>query len=141
MKNEQKKKQHRLMKVLSVVALVVITILVYWNGVYGSFVWDDHLLIEDNPAVMSGEPLELFKTAFFSANNTEEPSYYRPVTTLTYWLDHKVWRVNPFGYHLTNILLNVLCTLLVYLLFIGYIKLPSRGWAWFGAALFALHPY
>ena len=129
------------MKVLSVVALVVITILVYWNGVYGSFVWDDHLLIEDNPAVMSGEPLELFKTAFFSANNTEEPSYYRPVTTLTYWLDHKVWRVNPFGYHLTNILLNVLCTLLVYLLFIGYIKLPSRGWAWFGAALFALHPY
>ncbi|PYM57101.1 MAG: hypothetical protein DMD79_20720 [Candidatus Rokuibacteriota bacterium] len=39
---------------------------------------------------------------------------YMPVTWMSYGLDHLLWGLNPFGYHLTSLLLHVAATLAVY---------------------------
>lgn len=39
---------------------------------------------------------------------------FRPVTDITFWFDHLIWNKNAFGYHLTNGLLHIFATLLVY---------------------------
>ncbi|MDP1852693.1 MAG: hypothetical protein Q8L26_00575 [Candidatus Omnitrophota bacterium] len=41
---------------------------------------------------------------------------YRPLQLLTYGFDYRIWKLNPFGFHLTNILFHLFNALLIYYL-------------------------
>ncbi len=64
--------------------------------------------------------------------------FYRPVGELSFALDHAVWSIRPVGYHITNVLLHLLCTFLVWRLAGLLCDTPSPPLA--AAAAFALHP-
>jgi len=64
--------------------------------------------------------------------------YFRPLYALSLRLDHGIWGAEPAGYHLTNLLLHTLNTLLAYLL--GRQILKNRFAALIGAFFFLLHP-
>jgi hypothetical protein len=63
---------------------------------------------------------------------------YRPFVSLTFGLDHVLWGMNPFGYHLTNLAVHLCAVLGVWLL----ARRLGLGWwsSLAGATLFALHP-
>jgi len=42
--------------------------------------------------------------------------YVRPLTVLTYFTDNMIYGLNPLGWHLTNVLWHLVCSLLVFLL-------------------------
>jgi len=42
-------------------------------------------------------------------------SSFRPICDLSMWTDHKVWGLNATGFHITNVLLHLLSTYLVFL--------------------------
>lgn len=42
--------------------------------------------------------------------------YFRPAGHALMFLDYVVWGLNPFGYHLTNILLHIVASLEVFVL-------------------------
>ncbi|HHT9109490.1 MAG TPA: tetratricopeptide repeat protein, partial [Candidatus Wunengus sp. YC64] len=48
---------------------------------------------------------------------------YRPVVTLTYFFDYAIWRLNPLGYHLSNVILHTVNVFLFYL----FMKIISRN--------------
>lgn len=105
------------------------------------FVWDDWLLITDNPRLTTGNPLTFFGQDFIpgaSGSQVISVQYYRPLTVLSFWLDRQAWGLNPFGFHLTNVILNALVLLLLaYLLSL----LSGRFWpVLLGLAVFGLHP-
>lgn len=80
------------------------------------FIWDDFQIVRDSPTVSNpGGLSDFFGSAFFSNLETEPGgrSYYRPITVLTWALDHAVHETNPSGYHLTNVLLHALNALLL----------------------------
>ena len=114
--------------------------LVYWNALGGGFVWDDRFLIVDNPRVQSLERLdELFTHDYvFVAETNLAYGYYRPLSGLSLALDYRAWGGDPFGFHLTNLLLHAAASLLVLFLSLGLGA--GRGVAWVTAFLFALHP-
>ncbi len=64
--------------------------------------------------------------------------FYRPVTTLSFALDHAVWGLDAFGYHLTQLALLLACTLGVAALALRLLG-PGAG-ALTAALVFALHP-
>jgi tetratricopeptide (TPR) repeat protein len=74
--------------------------------------------------------------------------HWIPVTWLTFGLDHAFWGMDPFGYHLTNILLHAANTALFYLLALRLLRLglteASERAITLGAAVaalfFAVHP-
>jgi hypothetical protein len=49
--------------------------------------------------------------------------YYRPTVHLSFALDHAIWGLEPFGYHLTDLLLHLLNAVLV----LGLIRLLLPG--------------
>lgn len=65
--------------------------------------------------------------------------FYRPVAHLSFALDHALWGLDPFGYHLTNLLLHTTASVLVYAL---AVRLPggSRARGVLAAGFFAVHP-
>lgn len=48
--------------------------------------------------------------------------FFRPVTVLSYLIDNLIWGVNSVGFHLTNVLWHIICTVLVYLLAVKLLK-------------------
>jgi len=42
--------------------------------------------------------------------------FYRPLASLSYGLDYLIWDLDPFGFHLTNLIFHILNTILVALL-------------------------
>src|SRR3954470_24103892 len=72
--------------------------------------------------------------AFLGTNGT----FYRPLQTISFMLDALIGGPKPFIYHLTNLVLHIVCSLCVFwlLLTLGYQRLLSL----LLALLFALHP-
>jgi Flp pilus assembly protein TadD len=104
------------------------------------FVWDDQQFIVGNPVLRSLWPLSRF---FQSLGAVEEGTIYpmtgqRPLMTFSLALDHRLWKFNPFGYHLTNLILHLLCVFLVALF--SWRMSQSREAGFLAGALFALHP-
>jgi len=123
------------------VAFLIVAVLAsgcYLNALGGSFVSDDHKDIVDNTLLRAPHRLpELFTTPLRLKGTRK--SFIRPITTLTYWIDHRLYGPNPFGFHLENLLWHTAASLLVLVLLRGL--WPNEPLMTFGAAaLFAAHP-
>ena len=96
--------------------------------------YDDNEYITDNSYVQSGLSWSSLVWAF----TTTHVANWHPLTWLSYMLDYQLFKLNPAGYHFTNLLLHALNVVLVFfLLYYG------TGFLWRSftvAALFALHP-
>lgn len=117
-----------------IATIFILVFLIYSGSLGAGFKWDDHNLIEDNHEIKTwSNTIDIFTKPLhgFSA-------YYRPLQTLSYKLDYSVWKLNPSGYHLTNILLHFLNTLLLFTLIVLLTKNKRAAWA--SALLFACHP-
>lgn len=66
-------------------------------------------------------------------------SYYRPVTSLSYGLDYAVWGLDPFGYHLTNLVLHGSVAVLLACL-VSRLAGGARRLGALSGLLFASHP-
>lgn len=64
--------------------------------------------------------------------------YYRPLTSLTFSIDYKIWKFNPFGYHLTNTLLHIFTAVFLFL-FLLKLKLNKIVSFWI-SVIFLVHP-
>ena len=73
---------------------------------------------------------------------------YQPIRVLSYAIDYHFWRLNPVGYHITNILFYILTCIMVYFTLFHLsmhlrekVSPDSHGRvAFFGSLLFAAHP-
>ena len=75
-------------------------------------------------------------------------AHYQPLSWLSLGIDYTLWGMNPFGYHLTNLLLHATTTVLCFFLILALVRrgspeLSERSLvpaAAFGALFFGLHP-
>ncbi len=123
-------------KMLAILLLIVG--LVYANGLFSGFVWDDRFLIVKKQAFFShpGNAIKIFTSS--DSPLGEKNPYYRPLNTFSYMLDHYLWGLHPFWYHLENILLHVLVTMLFYLLLVEVFE--DNQIAFIASFLFAVYP-
>jgi len=115
-------------------ALVALVLALFLPTVSFGFVnWDDPWYVVNNPLIRSWRPGNLWAIATQPAVRN-----YAPLTLFGYLIQHSLWGDWAGGYHLVNVLLHALNSVLVYVL----IKqlAGNRFIAWTTAALFALHP-
>ena len=106
-------------------SLVAVVFLCFANTLRNEFVFDDIYLVSVNNQIRSlNLPLLL--------------SSYRPTRDISYAIDFALWGENPFGFHLTSILIHAANVLLVFALVRRLTKdLVSATLA---ALIFAVHP-
>lgn len=115
----------------------------YLNSLENIFTnWDDAMIYE-NPQIRSLS-LGNIKNIFTYVKGAT----YQPVRILSYAIDFHFWKLDPLGYHITNILFYILTCVMVYLTLFhlskdlrGKASSDSHGRvAIFGSLLFAAHP-
>lgn len=123
--------------------LFLISLSIYANSMNGNFLMDDTLLIVRNEYIKQINTLPLlFNTLVFyaSAYNLDmgSYSYYRPFQALSFALDYRIWRLNPLGYHLTNVAMHAFCAFLVFYLLYRLFK--DLRLALLSSLLFCVNP-
>ena len=132
---------------LVIILLIMITAVVYAPSLKNDFVWDDYIVIVDNTFIKSWEnfptifskayltPVEVLTSGGLTGSGE---TTYRPVVTISYFFDYWIWKLNPFGYHFSNILLHLANVILLYLFV--YLLVKNKYIALLSALIFALHP-
>ena len=104
----------------------------YANTLGNGFVFDDSAYLASD-AVRSLALGELFGASWMGL------AWYRPLTLLSLGLDFQLFGEVPWGYHLTNVLLHVVNSLLLYALARDLLG-EGRAALW-AALLYASHPF
>lgn len=123
----------------------VITLLMYWQGIYFDYVqWDEGSYIVNNPRIqaLSIDNIYWMLTATHAA-------VWAPMLWLSYAIDYQISGLDPFAYHLSNIILHAANSMWIFFLtlFILQIK-PITAFstkhqylaAIIAALLFVIHP-
>lgn len=133
-----------------IIWIVVLISLAYANALMGDFVYDDYAGIVYNGFIKSAKnipllfsrrylthPLEAaFNVGAYNIGSGE--GSYRPVATLSYFINYAVFKLDPFGWRLANLLIHILCALLIYWLMSIIFAKPQLSY--FCAVIFGLHP-
>ena len=128
--------KHRVMAGLA--ACLLAGALAHGIGLKNGFVWDDHYYVIQNRGIRSWRHLpEHFHSPdlHMGGLNTQ---IWRPVRNISYTLDYTFSKLNPFGYHMTNLILHGLNACLLLLLIRRLTERVTP--AVVGALLFAVHP-
>lgn len=107
------------MYVISLLLFIIIGFSIYQNSLRGKFLWDDLYLIENNTLIQS---IHNIPKIFLSPLHPKFVRYYRPLQNISYMFDYYVWKLNSFGYHLTNIGLHIANSFLLYIALIFLFK-------------------
>lgn len=128
---------NRLHPALAVVSLILAAVLPYARSIRHTFVFDDIGAILTHPGVTGGDLGAIWGRPYWV--DLPRGGLYRPVTTMTFAIDHAIGGGDPGTFHATNLLLHALAVLAAY----GLLRslFPGRpGLAWVASALFAVHP-
>ncbi len=95
---------------------------------------DDNIYVTENYHIKSGITLASIRWAL----TTTYAEFWHPLTWLSLMADYELYGLHAGGYHLTNLVLHILSTLLLFWLFH---RMTGALWkSAFVAAFFALHP-
>ncbi len=112
---------------------VVLIFLLYWRSLSSPFVYDDLDQIVNNPDLSDWSnfahrfllrPVDLTTSLLSNAG-----SIYRPVFWMSLFIDRNLWGLDPFGYHLTNLVLHLLNGLLAFVLLCRFRLNPKAALA------------
>lgn len=116
--------------------IVLATLIAYLPAMRAGFIWDDDHYVTRNELLETWDGLpRIWFDIFPRPEKYPLPQYY-PLTHTTFWLEYRLWGLNPAGYHINNVLLHIANAMLIWLLLR---KLSVPG-AWLAAAIFAVHP-
>ena len=123
-------------KLINYIVLILATLAVFWQVNQYDFVnLDDHVTVTENSHIKSKITLEGFRWAFFT---TDADYLWHPLIWLSFMFDYQFHGLNAGGYHLTNLILHIMSTLLLF-----WLLNRMTGAIWrssFVAVFFALHP-
>ena len=109
------------LKIFLCIALFILCCSCFDAALLHGFVWDDSLAVVANSNI-HGISAENIKWAL----GTRFAGHYQPLSWLTLMLDYQVWGLDPFGFHLTNIIIHALNAVLLFLCILTFQDIFNR---------------
>src|SRR5208282_4655698 len=114
---------------LLALVLAIVAFAAYQPAWQAGFIWDDDDHLTANPAMTAPHGLKMIWSSL-------AVSRYYPLTLTTFWIQRRLWGLNPVPYHLVNIALHAANGLLIFLV-LRRLRIPL---AWLAAMVWVLHP-
>lgn len=147
---DQQAGQPRISITLTALLLLAVCIAVYVQGLFGGFMFDDYENIVNNPTLplVDGSAYRWLSVALSSDSGV----LMRPVSMLSFGLNHYLFGMDPIAFKAVNLLIHLLCGMLLYALSLRVLPFlsgdstrgahqPHHQWvALLVAALWLLHP-
>jgi len=98
--------------------LVLLGVLLYSHTMHYPFVYDDDAFVVLNESLHDlKNPTKFFtQTATLAYDQALAHDNYRPLTPLSYAVNYAFGELNPFGYHLVNLIFHILNALLLFVI-------------------------
>jgi protein O-mannosyl-transferase len=109
--------------------IAAIVFYAYAPSLNGGFIFDDDCYLTNSPLIKSPDGLYQFWC-------TTKAVDYGPISHTTLWLEWRLWGTCPAGYRVTNVVLHIAASLLIWLI-LQRMSIPG---AFLAAMLFAVHP-
>ncbi|MBW1616087.1 MAG: hypothetical protein JRJ49_06050 [Deltaproteobacteria bacterium] len=122
MKLRQKVNTKKIILILSFIIALTVSISFLPSLNNGFVNWDDNAYLTENPDVF-GVSVENIKKIFTKSYNAS----YVPLTLLSFAIEYEFVGLNPFLYHLNNLILQIANALLIFLFF--YIICRKYSWS------------
>ncbi len=123
-------KRSDVVKGVQILLLLLVAVGGYMPAILSDYIWDDDAYVTRNPVLREADGLARI---WFVPRST--PQYY-PIVHSTFFVEYRLWGLNPLGYHLVNVILHILNSIILWRLLL-YFRLPAP---FFVALLFAVHP-
>lgn len=118
----------------------ILGVIAYGQTLFYPFVHDDVVFIVNNPHISNLNLSDIFQPKDIGPSSTGLVNvYYRPLIELFHRIQYQIFGLNPFGYHLTNVLIHILNAFLLSLL-LGRFKGIGPNLAGICGLLFLVHP-
>jgi len=114
----------------AIVFLIIIGFVVYFNSLFGQFVWDDIPQLVNNPLYQS---ISNIREIFLDHTYT----YYRPIGAIYMSIIYTIFGPTSFWFHLPQVALHIVNSILVFLLFKKFLSIKV---SFFLALVFLVHP-
>ncbi|MHB8858035.1 MAG: hypothetical protein ACYC6Z_00920 [Thermoleophilia bacterium] len=129
--------RHRISTFLATISIVLFAFLTYREVLNYDFNGTD-ILTPTIHSLIHG-PGDLFHMLVTPTGNWYFPSiFFRPVSGISYAIDYAIWGLDPFGFHLTDLLLHITVAVLAFFLILELTK--RKFVAWLGVIIFLAHP-
>ncbi len=127
---------------LAIASIVACSLLTYRDTLGYWFTGTDTLtLIQTSRVGSLRDVVRLLSDPMMSGTSlVSQARFYRPVSSLSYGADYALWGLNPLGYHITDLALHAVVSVLVFPVVRALVHDGGLAPAWLGAALFTVHP-
>jgi Flp pilus assembly protein TadD len=123
---------------LACLGIVLVTVLAFSNSLKNDFVWDDKSFITESPSLRSFSHVREAFTHNIGYSGGARNNLYRPVFELANMADYVIGGGKPFLFHVTNIILQSACAVLVFIFI--YLIYRNVLISLATALFFAIHP-
>lgn len=124
--------------------LILSSFLVYFNSLFNGFVYDDISTIVRNEFIKDFRYLK-FIFSFKDYFKYFSEMTYRPLVTISFFVDWFFWKDNPAGWHLSNILIHTAVVVLMFLFLKRVLEIAGfykdfKEIAFISSLIFCVHP-
>ena len=123
------------MRAVAILLILAVTFFAFYPALENGFVhWDDDIYVTENPLIRSISRVNIRQ--IFSSTFSAQ---YQPLIVLSFMLEYRLFGLDPFFYHLDNLILHLLnCLLVFWLIFL--ISQKNIPVSFVTTLLFAIHP-
>ena len=122
-----------------VLTIIIVGVIVFFNGIFNNFISDDFPQIVNNPKIHSiiNIPTYFFGGTFYTGSNTLTGAYYKPVLSSFFSVIYTFFGPNYNAYHFFQIALFIVNSCLVFLFFSNFFR---KDIALLFSLFFLVHP-
>lgn len=123
------------------IIIIIAGFLLFFNTLSNEFVFDDESVVQNNQSIQSLASIPKYFTAEDGFHKVIG-RYYRPIVSSTYAIDYALWKLDPWGFHLTNVIVHIIACLLLFALLKEIFKGKKYGIlaSLIGTMVFLVHP-
>lgn len=121
--------------------LAVVVVLVFGNTLFNGYNYDDNLVTMHHPLTSKGfKAIGKIFTSPYYTNGADIQFGYRPITHLSFAIEHQLFGEKPAVSHFFNLLIYLGCVLAFFKLISNWFGNQALFFAFGAALLFAVHP-